>query len=80
MHEQDKEESKDEGEFASVTGTQRLLVGTDKVNNGIYLNIPWQKAGGLTLSPEVAEELVLELAYRIKMLREYTKVNGNVHG
>lgn len=69
MHEQDKEDNKYETEFASIMGTQRLMVGIDKVNKGIYLNIPWQKAGGLTLSPEVAEKLVLELAYLINILK-----------
>ena len=73
MHEQDKEDNKYETEFASIMGTQRLMVGIDKVNKGIYLNIPWQKAGGLTLSPEVAEKLVLELAYLINILKKKMK-------
>jgi hypothetical protein len=69
MHEEDPENTEGEREFKSITG-QRLLVGIDKINKGVYFNIPWQKAGGMTLSPEVTEKLVLELAGLIKTLRQ----------
>ena len=55
-----------ETKFTSKAGNI-LLVGLNQNGENLYLSLPKHNVGGITLTNEMAEKLIVELAYLIRL-------------